>query len=98
GAPTSLTVNEGQPIGTLTTSKEGHHLTGWTDTATGNPWNTMRDPVLAPMTIKAKWEADQYTVRFLAPGLTPNPTITDQTGISYGTGLITDPGTPTGTF
>ncbi|RBP97184.1 hypothetical protein CRD60_08130, partial [Bifidobacterium aemilianum] len=31
GAPTSLTVNEGQPIGTLTTSKEGHHLTGWTD-------------------------------------------------------------------
>ncbi|WP_161522196.1 InlB B-repeat-containing protein, partial [Bifidobacterium aemilianum] len=73
GAPTSLTVNEGQPIGTLTTSKEGHHLTGWTDTATGNPWNTMSDPVLAPMTIKAKWEADQYTVRFANPDSNTTP-------------------------
>ncbi|RBP97122.1 hypothetical protein CRD60_08505, partial [Bifidobacterium aemilianum] len=85
GAPTSLTVTDGQAIGTLTTTKPGHHLTGWTRTSDHTTWNPDTDPVHAPMTIQAKWEADQYTVRFLAPGLTPNPTITDQTGINYGT-------------
>ncbi|WP_407923181.1 InlB B-repeat-containing protein [Bifidobacterium aemilianum] len=99
GPPSPITVNEGDPAGPIspTPTWAGHSISGWT-TGGGATWNPASDPVLADMTIKAKWEADQYTVRFLAPGLTPNPTITDQTGINYGTGLITDPGTPTGTF
>ncbi|WP_236630826.1 hypothetical protein [Bifidobacterium aemilianum] len=85
--PTSRTVHEGEPVGPILTSKEGHHLgtPAWAKTTQGGqtPWNILTDPVAEPMTIKAQWAADQYTVRFANPGSPATPPA-DQT-VAYGT-------------
>ncbi|RBP97632.1 hypothetical protein CRD60_05150, partial [Bifidobacterium aemilianum] len=94
--PTSRTIHEGDPIGAILTAKEGHHLgtPAWVKVVgnTETPWNLTADPVTAPMSVKAKWQPDQYTVRFANPDSTATPPA-DQS-VPYGSGP-TDPGAPT---
>ncbi|RBP97190.1 hypothetical protein CRD60_08075, partial [Bifidobacterium aemilianum] len=93
GPATPRTVNEGDPIGTIANlpAKLGHHISSWTNTATGNPWNLAGDPVMADMTLKAVWEPDMYTVRFLNPD-SPAAPPADQ-HVPYG-GSVGNPANP----
>jgi len=95
-APENLpSVTHGTIIDEPVIAKEGNGLDGWyrNSAFTGSKWN-FADPVTGNMTLYAKWNPAQYTVRFVANGGTPAPD--DFTNVAHDT-TITAPGAMTKT-
>lgn len=84
-----IEVRHAEIIGVLSIDIErpGYRLLGWyEDVETTMPFDLLKDPVLESMQLYAKWEAEVYTIRFMAEGRL----LKTMTDITYGASIDAD--------